>query len=136
MTVRRGKIHEYLGMTLDFSQPKKFIIGMENYIDNVLQELPDDMAGVATTPAAEHLFRTRDNAPKLDDIKKELFHKVTAQLLYACKRGRPDVHTAIAFAELSSCASPWRPPILTRITGSLMVHSPCTTTCEATRGLI
>eukprot|EP00804_Cyclotella_cryptica_P027764 CCRYP_009202-RA/>CCRYP_009202-RA protein AED:0.72 eAED:0.12 QI:0/-1/0/1/-1/1/1/0/1137 len=97
MTVRRGKIHEYLGMTLDFSQPGKFIIGMENYIDDVLKELPDDMAGTATTPAAEHLFRTRDNATKLNEKEKELFHKVTAQLLYACKRGRPDVHTAIAF---------------------------------------
>jgi hypothetical protein len=43
MTVRRGKVHEYLGMTLDFSQPKKFIIGMEKYIDDVLSEVPEDM---------------------------------------------------------------------------------------------
>ena len=40
MTVRRGKIHEYLGMTLDFSRPGKFIMYMEHYIDEVMKDLP------------------------------------------------------------------------------------------------
>jgi hypothetical protein len=33
MTIRRGKIHEYLGITLDFLSTGKFIINMEGYID-------------------------------------------------------------------------------------------------------
>ena len=40
MTVRRGKIHEHLGMTLDFSRPGKFIMDMEQYIDEVMKDLP------------------------------------------------------------------------------------------------
>ena len=40
MAVRRGKIHEYLGMTLDFSRPGKFIMDMEHYIDEVMKDLP------------------------------------------------------------------------------------------------
>ena len=40
MTVRRGKIHEYLGMTFDFSKPGKFIMDMEQYIYEVMKDLP------------------------------------------------------------------------------------------------
>jgi hypothetical protein len=99
MTVRRGKVHDYLGMELDFSTPKNFIINMEPYLDELFESLKDieDMQGTASTPAAEHLFKTRDNVDKLDKETAELFHTVTAKLLWATKRGRPDVHTAIAF---------------------------------------
>jgi len=55
------------------------------------------MNGTAMSPAAEHLFRTRDNADKLDKDQAALFHHVTAQLLFACKRGRPDLQTAVSF---------------------------------------
>ena len=58
MTVRRGKVHDYLGMTLDFSQPGKFIVSMENYLDAVLNNLPEEMNGTALSPAADHLFKT------------------------------------------------------------------------------
>ena len=40
MTARQGKIHEYLGMTLDFSKPGKFIMDLEQYIDEVMKDLP------------------------------------------------------------------------------------------------
>ncbi len=84
-------------MTLDFSCVGKFIINMENYIDEIMTHLPVDMSGTATTPAGDHLFKTRDNATKLDEKTAELFHHFTAQLLFLCKRGRPDIHTAVAF---------------------------------------
>ena len=32
----------------------------------LLSELPEDMKGVTTTLAADHLFKTRDDAPKLN----------------------------------------------------------------------
>ena len=84
-------------MTLDFSCVGKVIINMENYIDEIMTHLPVDMSGTATTPAGDHLFKTRDNATKLDEKTAELFHHVTAQLLFLCKQGRPDVHAAVAF---------------------------------------
>jgi hypothetical protein len=55
------------------------------------------MNGTATSPAAEHLFKTRDNAAKLDKQAADLFHHITAQLLFVCKRGRPDIQTAVPF---------------------------------------
>ena len=32
MTVRRGKKHDYLGMTLDFSKSGAFVVDMEEYL--------------------------------------------------------------------------------------------------------
>ena len=55
------------------------------------------MEGVAATPAADHLFKTRSDADPLDAETADLFHRVTAQLLFLCKRGRPDIQTAVSF---------------------------------------
>ena len=82
MTVQRGKIHEYLGMTLDFSKPGKFVMDMEQYIDEVIKDLPKEFGGMVETPAALRMFKTRSGAGYLDQETVELFHHLTAQLLY------------------------------------------------------
>ena len=89
--------HDYLGMRFDFSNPGKVMIDMQDYINEILQHIPDDMEGVATTPAAEHLFKTRSDAGPLDAATAELFHIITTQLLFLCNRGRPDVQMAVSF---------------------------------------
>ena len=38
LTILRGKIHDYLGMVLDFTNPGKVAIRMEDYIRNMLTE--------------------------------------------------------------------------------------------------
>jgi hypothetical protein len=97
LTVNRGKVHDYLGMELDFSDEKSFLVDMEKYFDEVLKDLPEDMDGIAVTPAAEHLFKTRDDVAKLDEERAALFHRVTAQLLFASQRARPDLRTVVSF---------------------------------------
>ena len=98
MTVRRGKVHDYLGMTLDFSEDKMFTIDMEAYLDTMLgQDLPAEFGGVASTPAADHLFKTRENVDSLDEKRADLFHRLTAQMLFVSQRGRPDLRTAVSF---------------------------------------
>ena len=97
LTIRRGKLHDYLGMTLDFSRPGKVQINMEEYIRNMLAELPEDMEGTATTPAAEHLFKINEAPTYLDDENAMFFHHNVAKLLFLCKRARPDLQTTVAF---------------------------------------
>ena len=82
---------------LDFSLPGKVQIRMEEYIRNMLAELPEDMAGLATTPAAEHLFKINDTPTHLTDEDAMFFHHNVAKLLFLCKRARPDLQTAVAF---------------------------------------
>jgi hypothetical protein len=97
LTVTRGDIHEYLGMTIDYSTDGKVVIRMEDYVEEMLQDLPEDMAGSATTPAAEHLFQVNEDAEALSSKDSDLFHSVTAKLLFLGKRARPDVQTPVAF---------------------------------------
>ena len=63
MTVKRGKIHEYLGMILDFSEESKFIVNIEEYIDEILIGLPEDMNGVATTRTQAKQWKSRAVPP-------------------------------------------------------------------------
>jgi hypothetical protein len=97
LTISRGAVHEYLGMTLDFTEKGVAKIDMSKYVENIITEMPEDMAGVCPTPAANHLFEVNTGAEKLDETKKEFFQHVVAQLLFLCKRARPDIQTAVAF---------------------------------------
>ena len=56
MTITRGKVHKYLGMTIDYSSPGKLIFSMTNYIGKIHDNIPEYMKGESATPAANHLF--------------------------------------------------------------------------------
>ena len=97
LTITRGAIHDYHGMTLNYSEDGVVKIDMRDYVKKVLDEMPEKMDGTATSPAAEHLFQIQDNIELLDETTSEFFHATVAKLLFLCKRGRPDIQTAIAF---------------------------------------
>ena len=100
LTICRGRVHEYLGMTLDFTTPKKCKVIMTDYVDEILGSAPEELLlgrGQARTPAANDLFKLCDTEKKLPDHQSDMFHSLTAQLLFLCKRSRPDLQVAIAF---------------------------------------
>jgi hypothetical protein len=98
VTVTTGRIHEYLGMTLDYTERGKVVINMDHYVDELLESIPNDMGdGIATTPAATHLYEINSNAEKLKQEKIEIFHTITAKLLFLSKRARPDLQQAVGF---------------------------------------
>jgi len=86
LTTTRGRVLEYLGMTLDYSTKGKVKISMYDYIDKLLTELPSDMNGTAKTPAASHLFNVNKDAKKLQEESAQLFHHLVAKLLYLSRR--------------------------------------------------
>ena len=94
MKVHRGKVHDYLGMDLDFSSPKVLKIGMIKYIKKIYDDFSEEIKSSASTLAAEHLFDVReDNKEKLlpEDQAQE-FYRPTAQLLFMA-RARPYIQT-------------------------------------------
>ena len=99
MKLKRGKIHEYLGMQLDFSVAGQVKITMFDYIQEMLEDFHkfDPRKTISRTPAADHLFKVRDDQPKLDEQKSQTFHTFTAKSLFATKRARLDIHTSVAF---------------------------------------
>ena len=97
LTVTRGAIHDYVGMTIDYTEGGKVTFTMFDYLEEIIQSLPSDFKGEARTPASNHLFTIDEDAEKLPIDKAEAFHHYVAKLLFMAKRTRPDIMTAIAF---------------------------------------
>jgi hypothetical protein len=95
-----GLIHDYLGMTFDFSTPSKVIIDMRKYIDEILAAHPVDIRHSIHTPAREDLFNVEYIPPNdevLSPIQSKVFLSATMKLMFLVKRGRPDALTPVAF---------------------------------------
>ena len=84
-------------MTLDFLKDGAFIVDMEDFLKEILKDLPEDMNDTTTTPAADHLLKVRDTVPKLNEERVVFFHRVVAQLLFVAQRGRSDLQTVVFF---------------------------------------
>ena len=56
MTIMRGKLHKYLGVTIDYSSPGKVTFLMIDYIGKMIGDIPEDTKGESATPDAHHLF--------------------------------------------------------------------------------
>jgi hypothetical protein len=65
LPLTRGYIHEYVGIILHFSSRGKITITMEQFIQDILDEALESMAGMTTTPSANHLFYVNFVNPKL-----------------------------------------------------------------------
>jgi len=78
----RGKVLEYLVMTLDYMTKGKMKISMYEYIEKLLTELPSDINGLVKTPAASHLFNVNKDMTKLPDKSAQLFQQLVYKLLY------------------------------------------------------
>ena len=62
LSISRGKVHDYLGMTFDYTTPGKLTITMYDYINGIIEnagEIYKEGAGSAT-PAPDHLFDIRE----------------------------------------------------------------------------
>ena len=99
LTVKRGHVHTYIGMEMDFTEKGKVSIAMQKYLYNILMEFPEHIGATATSPAADHLFQVRldDEAQKLPETQAIAFHHTTAQLLFLSSRCRQDCQTAVTF---------------------------------------
>jgi hypothetical protein len=100
MTVSRGKIHKYLGMTLDCTVRGQVKITMFDYVDEILtafNKAEPKGGGTKTSAAPGSLFKVDENCEKLKQDKAVEFHNLVAKTLHSTKRARPDTCTTIAF---------------------------------------
>jgi hypothetical protein len=100
MTVSRGKIHKYIGMTLDYTVCGQVNITMFDYIDDILaafDKAEPKGGGTKSSAAPENLFKVDESCEKLNQDKAVEFQNLVVNTLYATKRARPDTCTAIAF---------------------------------------
>ncbi len=96
---QRGKVHDYLGITLDYNTPGVVRVSMVEYIKGLIRDFPEEINGEVTSPAPNHLFLVRDEAEatKLPEEQAMCFHHTVAQLLFLSTRARKDIQVAVAF---------------------------------------
>jgi hypothetical protein len=97
VAIHRGKIHDYLGMEIDFSEKGKVKIGMTKYVESMLEVFPQKMKSTDTvvTPASDGLFN-EGQGKKLNEERADAYHTMVAKALFLCKRARPDIQPTIA----------------------------------------
>lgn len=95
---QRGKVHNYLEITLDYLMAGVVRVSKVNYIKEILKCFPEEVEGEATSPAPNHLFIVRDKskAVKLPKEQAVCFHHTVAQLLFLSTRAQRDIQVAVA----------------------------------------
>jgi hypothetical protein len=94
ITVKCGKVIDYVGMTFDFTEPTTVKVTMAHSVQDILTGCGVD--GTAATPASENLFNIRDTT-KATEQEKKWFHTYVAKMLYVSKRVKPECMVAVAF---------------------------------------
>ena len=99
-TICRGKVHEYLGMDIDWATvPGTMIVSMIKYLSKVIKEFPEIIKGTKASPAGDHLFQVREDGDRkmLPEEQARQFHRTVAELLFLCKRARPYIEPLVSF---------------------------------------
>ena len=68
LTMHRRKVHEYLGMTIDFTSIGEVKLSMHDMMQKLINDLPGNMIGKKNTAAPLYLFdSSNDNeCPQLN----------------------------------------------------------------------
>jgi hypothetical protein len=92
VTATHGKVHDYLGMELDYRKRGELKINMTKYVENMINDFPVKLGKKGIV--ADSLFNLGTGA-KLDTKRSEIFHTFVAKGLFLCKRARPNIQQAI-----------------------------------------
>jgi hypothetical protein len=95
-----GKLHKYLGMTLDYSENEVLQIDVQEYLEEMIKEFPYDLGDKKVKyPWDQNLFKVwkDEKNTQLKDKDHEIFHTFVAKGLFLAKRARSDIMPCIAF---------------------------------------
>ena len=95
--VIKGKIHDYLGMKLNFETTNKVTVDMKDYITNLCKEYPYEVNGNVNYPWSTNLFSSDEDIYMLEKEQREIFHTFVMKCMFLTKRSRPDIMTGISY---------------------------------------
>ena len=75
-------MHDYLRMKLEYTTKGKVRIDMNEYLDNIMIELPEKYKGTAVKLAVNHIVEVNENAKKLTEDTAQVFYIGAAKLLF------------------------------------------------------
>ena len=98
MPAHQGKIHNYLGMTLEYTEGVTFKFIMIDYINELIAAFDKKEPrgrGINTSPASEDLYKVDEDFEKLSPEKTKIFHYLVAKTLYNTKCASPYTCTVV-----------------------------------------
>jgi len=72
-------------------------IDVSEYISEILNDFPEEIKAVTTSPAGAGLFIVPHDDKLLDEGTADYLHSIVAKLQWLMKRGRPDVEVPVSF---------------------------------------
>ena len=63
----------------------------------MLEDFPYKVKPTKTAPWTEKLLKVQEDAKKLEEERRSIFHTFMMKAMFLCKRARPDIDQAIAF---------------------------------------
>ena len=105
MTVTRGREHVFLGMNIKYNENQTATITMKQYLEEALAECNMDINCEAATPAKRSLFYLDEQSSLLPTSEADIFHSISAKLLYVAIRARMDILLPVGFlgTRVSKC---------------------------------
>ena len=97
LTIARGKVHDYLGMSISYETIGEVCVTMYDCVSKLIAHLPDDMIGYKETPGVDYLFKTTNGGLLLTQGLKDTFHELTAKNLWLSQQARPDLQLPTGF---------------------------------------
>ena len=97
LAANKEKVHDYLGINIDYSNNNYVKFTMYNFLEDILEEAQEYMNGRSKWPANNKLFDVNIKSPKLSIHNQDYFHRMVARLLFVAKQARPDIQVAVAF---------------------------------------
>ena len=100
MSVSRGKIHDYLGMNLDYTFRGQVRVAMISYIEEILYVFKNSdskWGGTKSSTAPNNISVVIYYSNKLSQNKVVEFQNLVAKTLYDTKQEIPNTCAAISF---------------------------------------
>ena len=91
----RGKVHEFLGLVLDFSEDGICTITAPRLTEEAMQEY--QIKSSVKTPALSDLYALDEESKLLEEPARRKFHSVVQKLLYIGHKCRLDILPAVSF---------------------------------------
>lgn len=92
VTTTRGKVHEYLRITIDFGLKRGCALSQCGFVTKMWKSTPERFRGShRKTSASEFLFKTNKDAEKLETKEKDECHHVREQCLWISQMSLSDL---------------------------------------------
>ena len=87
--------HTFIGMAIGFIGGKKAALNTPYYVGEALEDFRKTLKGDVVNPATSKRFTITDEAKYINDNRTELYHSITANILWIMKLSQPYLDTVI-----------------------------------------